>query len=139
MKILPLKVRIDKDRYSESSKRSCGHEALGEFYSDYSYVCVKCSRNATYLAIEQKKAYENRKEYMWAKPKLCSSCWQEMRRLKVLAQNLESQYCSNKGECLNDREFLESWLDVLKQHSAYAVYRSNKSRIKFLEKHLEQL
>jgi hypothetical protein len=129
------KVPINKEEYSESSKRSAGHEYLGEYYSAYKYGCFKCGKKAIYSAIEQKEAYENRKEYMWAKPTLCSQCWKEKRVLKTTNNKMESLFCLEKEKYLADENFLNEWLKSLIEYGLY-TNKANTARIEFIKKHL---
>ena len=131
-----MKVSIDKEKYSESSKRSIGHEFLGEYYKDIKYICFKCSQKAIYKALEQKEAIEVRKEYMWRQRVLCNVCWKEMRDIKKDLAEMESQYSNNKQASLNDTDFLNKWLELLKQYLLYSK-KGNTSRIVFIERHLK--
>jgi hypothetical protein len=58
------KYRINKEAYSEASKRSVGHEFLGEYYQDIKFTCIKCHEEAVFLARDQKEVYEVKKAYM---------------------------------------------------------------------------
>ena len=49
---------------------------------------------------------------------------------------MESEYCENKQEKLNDIEFLEKWIDLLNQYKMYSK-QPNTARIAFIEKHLK--
>jgi hypothetical protein len=138
MKVIPFKVRVDPERYSESSKRSYGYEIINRknYYSDINYTCSKCKADAVYTALEQKKSYENRKEYICSTRILCGRCWHEKRVLKKEAQLIEKDYCENKEDFLKDEAKLMRWLWVLIEYSKF-TYRYNKSRVIFLEKHLK--
>lgn len=49
------KVLINKNEYSQESKRSIGHEFLGKYYEDINYTCSKCKKKAMFPAEEQNK------------------------------------------------------------------------------------
>ena len=131
-----MKVPINKEDYSEESKRSYGHESLEKYYKDIEYTCISYFQKAVYSAIEQKEALEVRKEYMWRERVLCKVCWKEMRHIKKKLAAMESEYCENKQEKLNDIEFLEKWIDLLNQYKMYSK-QPNTARIAFIEKHLK--
>lgn len=130
------RVRIDKSAHSESSKRSVGHEFLGEYYEDIHYKCSKCERPAVFTALEQKEAFEIRKEYMWARRVLCTDCFFEAKAIQKEVENREKQYLENKEAILKDEEFLRDWLDALQEYGKYGR-KKDESRIRFLQKHLE--
>ena len=113
------KIRINKEAYSESSKKSVGHEFLGEFYEDIHYKCRKCHKPATFSAEEQKEAFEVRKEYMWARRVLCGVCWSEIRKIKSELNDKYQIYSQNKQAALRDKAFLENWLEALEALPKY--------------------
>ncbi len=126
------KVPIDKNAYSESSKRSVGHEFLGDFYADINYKCSKCKKPEVFSAQDQKEAYEVRKEYMWAKRKLCDVCWHERKAIEKQLKDKEQWYAKNKEQALKDSEFLHGWLSLLQEYPKYGK-KSNPARVKFIQ------
>lgn len=134
MKNIPL----NKEEYSESSKRSVGFEYLGDYYEDIHYKCSKCAMSAVFFAEDQKHFYEVEKQYMWAGRKLCPTCWARYSNLKIELKLKEAWYVEHKEEVIRNREFLEEWLTLLKEHIKYAK-KGNPSRIKFIEKALADL
>lgn len=130
-----MKVPLNKEEYSAESKRSIGHEYLGDEYKDIKYNCSKCKKKTVFPAIEQKKAYEARKEYMWAKRFLCDLCWREMRSIKSELQEIENRYCENKAKSVQSKEFLFEWLELLELYPKYGK-KGNTSRTTFVKKHL---
>lgn len=135
--LIPFRYRIDAARYSESSKRSYGHEILSrkKYYQDIEYNCRACGKLDTYTAFEQKKAYENRHDYIHAQRVLCNNCWGSKRILSKQAREMERQYCLNKPVKLADRQFLQEWIGILIELRKY-THRFNQQRIRFIEKHL---
>jgi len=122
------KIPINKDRYSESSKKSVGHEFLGKYYSDIKYKCSKCKKPEIFTAQEQKEAYEDRKEYMWSKHLLCKACWKEMRSIEKELEEKEEYYINNKETALKNKEFLEEWLETLQEYPKYGK-KENTAKI----------
>ncbi|MCQ8876884.1 zinc-ribbon domain containing protein [Pseudoalteromonas shioyasakiensis] len=129
------KVPLNKNAYSQQSKRSVGHEFLAAYYEDIKYVCIKCNSEAVFLAQDQKQAYEVRKEYMWAERKLCNSCWKQMRAIKAKLVSVELEYCANKAERLLNEAFLTQWLDLLVLYPQFGK-KANPARVEFVKKHL---
>ncbi len=131
------KVPINKDAYSDASKNSLGHEFLGEFYEDIHYQCYKCQQPAIFTAIQQKKSFEIRKEYMHQQRILCRNCWLKLRQLKCEMQNIEQLYSLDKEKMKSDKEFLQEWLFILKEIPKFGK-KTNTARIRFIEKILGQ-
>ena len=129
------KVPLNRNEYSQESKRSVGHEFLAAYYEDIKYVCIKCNSEAVFLAEEQKQAYEVRKEYMWIERKLCYICWKQMRAIKAELYRVEREYCENKPKALSNKEFLTQWLDILELYPKFGK-KANFARIDFVKKHL---
>ncbi len=139
MKIAPFKYKVEPEKYSESSKRSYGHDIRSrqEFYEDIHYQCIACSKTDVYTDFEQKKAYENRDDYICCTRVLCQSCWRNKRVLLKQCQEFEKEYSRNKQAHLNDEQFLRDWLCTLNEYKKYS-YRYNNQRIIFIEKHLKR-
>lgn len=128
-------VPLNKEAYSESSKRSVGFEFLGEFYEDIRYQCEKCTKSTVFTAAEQKETYEVKRRYMWQQRFLCNECHGEMVDIKIELQEVEKYYCSNKKQSLQDREFLLNWLRLLNEYPTYWK-NGNPSRVTFVKKAL---
>lgn len=141
MKIIPFRYKVDLSRYSASSQKSVGHELMSHFpgnYEDISYTCIACNKVDTFTAFEQKKAYENRKDYIDCKRVLCGNCWKNKRILGKRCKAFEANYAKRKREAIKDKLFLSEWLMVLTEYKKYS-YRYNYMRIQFIKKHLEAL
>lgn len=127
------KVPLNKDAYSESSKRSEGFWFLGDTYEDIRYQCKKCTKSTIFSAEEQKETYEVKKRYMWQQRTLCNDCYKEMLQIKTELQDIEEYYCSNKQECLQNRDLLLKWLRLLNEYPTY-WQKGNPSRVVFVKK-----
>lgn len=132
------KVPIEKEKYSEESKRSVGHWFLKGYYSDITYKCMKCKSESTFSAEEQKYAYEVQKKYMWAKRVLCTSCWKRLNEIKQELLLKEAAYLENRKFILTNKVFLEEWLILLTEYVKYGK-RGNKGRMYFIKKHLNAI
>jgi hypothetical protein len=132
------KYRINKDAYSEASKRSVGHEFLGDYYQDIKYTCSKCHQGAVFLARDQKEVFEVKKQYMWVRRDLCGLCYKNMRSVRDQIRRMEHQYVHDKSAALSDRAFLKEWLELLKLYPKFGQ-KANTARIEFVLKHLSEL
>ncbi len=137
-KTIPFKYKVEPEKYSESSKQSFGHEIRSrqQYYEDIEYKCRACSKIDVYSAFEQKKAYENRKDYIDCTRVLCQNCWRNKLSLLKQSQEMEKEYCSSQEAILSNEKFLRNWLNVLTEYKKYS-YNYNHQRIKFIEKHLK--
>jgi hypothetical protein len=113
------KVPIEKENYSEESKRSVGHWFLRGFYSDISYKCIKCKEKSIFSAEEQNYAYEVKKEYMWARRVLCQLCWEQLKKIKSELSLKEAAYLENREALVENTIFLEEWLYLLTEYVKY--------------------
>jgi len=138
MKVVPFRYKVDFERYCRNSKGSYGLEIKANFYTNITYKCRSCGKFDVFSAIEQKKAYENRKEYYEQVRVLCQDCWRSKRKLLKMAQEYESSYCRSKKAKLEDLDFLIGWFNTLKEYKKY-THRYNQMRIKFLRKHIDVL
>lgn len=129
------KVPLNKQAYSDSSKRSEGFWFLGDFYEDIRYQCKRCTKSAVFTAEEQKETYEVKKRYMWQQRTLCNECHSEMLKIKSELERMEAYYSSNKEECLQNQELLLEWLRLLNEYPTYWK-KGNPSRVIFVKKAL---
>jgi len=129
------KVRLNKEGYSCSSKRSVGFDYLGEYYEDKRYQCKKCYKSTVYTAEEQKEAFEVKKRYMWQQRFLCGCCYNEMCSIRRELQEMEQHYCENREQIISDEKFLRKWLKLLVEYTKYCK-KGNPSRVIFIKKTL---
>jgi len=130
-----MRIPLNKEKYSEESKRSVGYEYLESFYSDIEYDCLRCKKREIFSAKDQKYTFEVKKAYMWVQRVLCKVCWKEERLLKNELQLLENEYCLDKKLKLNDKVFLQKWLNKLEVYVTYGA-KGSEPRAVFIKKHL---
>lgn len=127
-----MRILMDREKWSESSKRSCAYDVLlTTYYENISYRCRKCSRPSVFTAEEQKIAYELRKEYIWKKKTLCSNCYLDLELLRKKEKQFQEEWTKNKEILKADYKFLCAWLEVLEDVPSYGK-KANFSMIKML-------
>ncbi|WP_223788006.1 zinc-ribbon domain containing protein [Marinicella meishanensis] len=131
------KYRINKDAYSAASKRSVGHEFLGDDYQDKKYTCKKCRQEAVFLAKDQKEAFEVKKVYMWAHRELCGPCYKTMKSIRTTLRQMQQQYIQDMSAVIADRSFLKVWLELLELYPKFGA-KANTARIDFVKKQLTE-
>jgi hypothetical protein len=127
------KLRVNKDAYSDSSKKSVGFEYLDDYYEDTKYRCKKCYKQDVFTAEEQKKTFEVKKAYMWQQRFLCNLCYQEMSSIKKELNEIDSNYLENKEAVMGNEELLKKWLYLLKEYPKY-WQKENTAKIVFVKK-----
>ncbi len=129
-----MNVLIDKEKWSESSKRSFAYSgSLKTHYEDISYRCTKCSQVAMFTAAEQKNAYEVLRQFIWRQRTLCPKCYSNLELLRKKDRQFEKEWAENKARLKSDRQFLWAWLEVLEDIPTYGK-RPHSSMIVMLQK-----
>lgn len=108
-----MSSNIEREKWSESSKRSYAYHYGRVAYEDISYVCRRCSIGAVFTGEEQKEAYEVKKNYIWQRRTLCSPCNAELYRLKVRNMALHERWAKEKARLQRDSAFIAEWLAVI--------------------------
>ena len=125
---------IEREKWSEASKRSYAYHCDRVAYQDISYVCRKCSAEAVFSGEEQKESYEVKKNYIWQRRTLCSTCNAELYKLKVKNLALQELWAKDKASLQRNTRFLTEWLAVLEQFPAFGsrIGGAMKERLKRL-------
>jgi hypothetical protein len=126
---------IEREKWSESSKRSYAYHYDRTTYTDISYVCCRCSIDAVFTGEQQKKAYEVKKNYIWQRRKLCSPCNAELYKLKTKNLALQERWTKEKTSLQRDPAFIAEWLAVIDQFPAFGsrIGSSMGKRLKKLQ------
>src|ERR1051325_8080530 len=97
-----MRVIIDKEKWSESSKRSFEYKySTDKCYQDITYRCVKCAQPSVFTAREQKRAYEVIKDYVGkyiGGKKLCPTCSKNLEALQEKDRQYQKQWEENKED-----------------------------------------
>jgi hypothetical protein len=131
-----MKAPVDKEQWSESSKRSYAYDSTGipgEFYEDIAYTCLKCSTPSVFPGVEQKTAYEVKKNYVWKRRILCNVCFHRLEELKKKDQEFQKRWEQEKTVLSKDYRFLCDWLSVLKEVPSFGK-RKNECMINMLRR-----
>lgn len=114
-----MSSNIEREKWSESSKRSYAYHYGRVAYEDIPYVCRRCSIDAVFTGEEQKEAYEVKKNYIWQRRTLCGPCNAELYRLKVRNMALHERWAKEKASLQRDSAFIAEWLTVIDQFPAF--------------------
>lgn len=129
-----MSTKIEREKWSESSKRSYAYHYGRAAYEDISYVCRKCLLKAVFSGEEQKESYEVKKHYIWQRRTLCGKCNGELYKLKIKNLALQERWAKEKKSLQGDSAFIGEWLAVLEQFPAYGsrIGGAMKERLKKL-------
>jgi hypothetical protein len=129
-----LSVEMNKEKWSESSKRSYAYSQSTEtHYEDFSYFCVKCKRHSVFTAKDQKIEHEENKRFIWHKKTLCFNCQFQIDVLRDKDEQFQKNWAMNKKILKSDRQFLCDWLAILEDIPTYGK-RSHRDLIATLRR-----
>jgi len=114
-----MRVLIDRNEWSEESKRSYAFEYENGYYENMNYQCIKCTRSCVFTAEEQKETYEVKKSYIWQRRTLCKRCFKELQTLKKLNQEFEARWSKEEKLSRSDATYLKNWLNVINELPKY--------------------
>jgi Probable zinc-ribbon domain len=124
-----MNTKIDRERWSEASKRSYAYHYQVTHYEDIHYTCSKCGSASVFAAKEQKESFEEKKNYVWQRRTLCPSCNAELFRLRQRERSLQARWSAERGGLASDLVFLREWLAVLQTIPRYSPrYRNSMSQ-----------
>lgn len=112
-------AKIERDKWSEASKRSYAYYYGRAVYPDIAYICRKCSAKAVFTGEEQKESFEVKKNYIHQRRTLCSPCNAELFRLKKTNSALQERWVKEKTILQRDAAFLTEWLNVLDRFPSF--------------------
>ncbi|WP_431259391.1 hypothetical protein ACQ86G_03770 [Roseateles chitinivorans] len=113
-------TKIDRERWSASSRQSYIYQCAGESYADIHYECGKCQSAAVFSAEEQKRAFELKKNYIWQRRRLCPACNAMLWRLRTRERACQSRWCSERKVLARDEGFMREWLGILEAIPPFA-------------------
>lgn len=115
----PSRVPVDREKWSESSKRSYTYYSHPPEYRDYHYKCSSCGQPSVFTAEAQRNAYEVRKAYIWQSRTLCTDCFRECMRIERDLRKCAEDWKSDRSVLQQNTEFLRRWLTLLEDHVKY--------------------
>lgn len=137
-----MSVRIDKSKWSNSSRRSSeytGYLLNDVFYSEsIGYRCKKCFRAFVFTPEEQKVAFEVTKKIIHYVPSLCPECNQKYEALRAQVTIYQNAWNKDREHLKADSEFLREWLQAVREKNSYGK-RVDDSRERMLTKLLRGL
>ena len=109
-------VRVEKDKWSRSSKQSLAYDFAKRTYKDRHFKCRRCSAAAVFTAEQQKHTFEVRKAYIWQGRSLCADCFAQEQHIERQLLVYASKWRNNKAHLAKDQGFLREWLCLLEAH-----------------------
>jgi hypothetical protein len=139
---MSMQVKIDREKWSESSRRSAeytGQFKSEEFYFEsIGYRCKKCFCNHSFSPEQQKTAYEIDKKIIHYVPAHCPECKEKHWALSNLVKNYQISWNENRETLKHDEIFIKKWLEAVKEKNSFKI-RADNNREKMLTKLLREL
>ncbi len=129
-------VTVEKDLWSESSRRSGDYLLIGDFYEDKPFSCRVCGANAVFTAEQQKYAYEVKKAHTWEQHLLCLECFEQRNTLIAEAATYAAEWARTKAQFRQKPAAIRRWKEVLEILPRFGV-RKDSARIRMLAKLLD--
>jgi len=137
MRAAPRKpVPVNKELWSEESRRGLDYAFAPEFYEDKPFACRACGSKSVFTAEQQKYTYEVKKAFTWEQHVLCPVCFQERNELSAELSGLLEAWSQNKRAVVKNLYTVRRWKEVLELLPTYGV-RKDTARIRMLSKLLE--
>lgn len=129
---------IDRDQWSEASKRSYAYHYRRQHYEDIPYNCRRCRKACVFTGADQKIAFEVKKHYIWQRRTLCGDCHKALVGLRQLHRAMEIKWAARKTELSTDVAFMVAWRNVLLLFPAFGS-REGGAMAKRLERLIGQV
>ena len=117
-------VPLNRDNWSEASKRSTLYDLAPAQYLDSHYDCGHCKHVTIFSAEAQRQTFEVRKAYIRQGRLLCEACMTECRQLQHQAAQFASRWKAPASRAAFDRSSLEQWLQLLEVLPSYGARRN---------------
>jgi hypothetical protein len=117
-----MKVKVEKENWSQSSKQSYAYLGDNEFYDNIPYLCYKCGISSIFSAEDQKETFEVKKAYIWQTRYLCNTCYEDLKLLKLKINEYEASWEKERDK--GSAPYLLEWLSSIK---ALPKYRKPKN------------
>jgi Probable zinc-ribbon domain len=126
-------VPVDRDQWSESSRRSLDYEFAPPYYEDKPFICRACGGNAVFTAEQQRHEYEVKKAFTWQQHVLCHPCF--VKRHEPSAENdaFLRRWTQEKARVKEDALAVRRWIEVLEQLPQCGA-RQDAARLRMLRK-----
>ncbi len=120
-------MKANTSLWSKENKQSFAADYVTE-YTDKKYDCYRCKIKSVFTAAEQKYTYEVKKAYYWQQRILCQQCWKQKHIITNRIDDCEGQWAESKNTLNHDRQFLETWLNLLVEKEEYVSKNPNTSQ-----------
>ena len=128
-----MKVLLDKEKWSDSSKKSSLYEHAYKYYTELSFDCRKCWKPSVLSAEEQKHWYEVKKYYVWKTTTLCAGCFENYTDLKSELESYDEKWLNTPKEKRSDILYAKKWLTLLKDVESYGKPTNESMIAKLLQ------
>ena len=115
-----MAVPVDREKYSDASKRSEGWYHLPDEYQDIHYECQACGTTAVWSRREQKSDFEEKGRYIWQRRVLCQSCFRRKTSLQGVLNDRQKIGASAE---LSVKE-LTAWAEEMREYERLGGRRS---------------
>ena len=126
-------VPVDREQWSESSRRSLDYDFAPAFYEDKPFNCLACGAKATFTAEQQKREYEVKKAFTWQQHILCHPCFVKRHELSGQNDALLNRWSTEKLRMKQDTVALNQWVEILELLPTYGM-RKDTARLRMLRK-----
>ncbi len=128
----------DPRLWSEQSQRSVSAGWTTE-YRDIEYACWRCGAAAVFTALDQKYTFEVKKAPIDQRRTLCESCWRRSLEIANQLRDNADRWAREKPHLTKDRDFLEGWLNLLREQEEYVAYKPDTAKKNMLERLLSEV
>ena len=126
-------VPVNKELWSEESRRGLDYAFAPEFYEDKPFVCRACGSKSVFTAEQQKYTYEVKKAFTWEQHVLCPVCFHKRNELSAESSAFLAAWSQNKRAVVENLPTVRRWKEVLELLPTYGV-RKDAARIRMLSK-----
>lgn len=133
-----MKVIIDKNQWSEESKKSYAYDSSCAYYEDIKYPCYACGVSVVFAAEEQKVTYEVKKRYIWQRRTLCPQCYRQLQQLKSQIELYEQKWSGESEANKPHVAYIAEWLACIQMLPKYGKRKNQaveRQLLKYIEGH----
>ncbi|MEN3111991.1 zinc-ribbon domain containing protein [Uliginosibacterium paludis] len=123
----PKQVPANPREWSVESQRSVAAE-FTRFYTDKHYKCRQCKIDCVFLAVDQKRVYEEKKSNINQQRILCEKCFQRASEINASLLKFQERWAEEKSLLEKNKEFLSQWQSLLLEKDRYIRGHSDEAK-----------